>query len=457
MPCCRLCRCAAGGADAALRLSQLRRIEAYALPPGTLARLQPFSALTSLSMQGLSDDRDHYVEEAAALGRLTSLQHLVLNTASSDLLPGTSALTNLTSLSLGQLVAEKGVPRLQHLPPQLQELTMTLFLMPYVAKPVVDLSHVTNLTRLVAVPGDGSSGLEVVPGVALPANLAHLAVADVLSVQALLQLPLLRLELHNCWNTDLERMLQLSSLTSLSYLQVLLINAEQLDLTADALPRLSSLRGLQVGRWLGSVSYVGAPALRTLQQLTALQSLRLQRLQLPDSSSCRVADVVRAMSGLQHLGIAECVVGSGSAAWAGVGAAIAALPALRDVRLADISQWNEAASVALSAATQVTSLTVVGGELSSLVGLVHKLSGLGRLWIDPGACRAGGFDVDAAAASLKQLTQLCVCLAGGGDPLVQGFPGAAVGHSFGCIGDPLERTPWHVQWWSRDMETWEMD
>jgi hypothetical protein len=62
-----------------------------------------------------------------------------------ELLPGTAALSNLTSLTVQQL--HDGVPHLQHLPQQLQELTMTLFRgQPH----AVDLSHVTGLTRLQA-------------------------------------------------------------------------------------------------------------------------------------------------------------------------------------------------------------------------------------------------------------------------------------------------------------------
>jgi hypothetical protein len=324
-----------------------------------------------------------HVQESAALAGLTSLRCLVLNTASNELLPGTAALTNLTSLSLQQLRLDEGVPRLQHLPQQLKELTMTLFgEQPH----AVDLSHVTGLTRLLSkkVLGKDMTGLLIKHGVLLPPQLSHIAVDDVLSVQPLLQLQCLqRLELHLCSPKEVEHNLQLSTLTRLSDLPIS-VDAEEFELVADAWPRLPSLRSLQVGFWrFGRLGrhLLSVPGLRILPQVTALQHLRLHHLQLTTDS--RVVDVFRGLSGLQSLGLQDCVVGveeNNSALFAGMVAAIASLPELRDLRLVHMPQWDEAASVALSSATQLTGRMVYGKEFASLVSQqVHKLRGLGSL------------------------------------------------------------------------------
>lgn len=95
-----------------------------------------------------------------------------------------------------------------------------------------------------------------------------------------------------------------------------------------------------------------------------------------------------------------------SAEFADVVTAIAGLPRLCDLRLASMQQWDEAASRALAAATQLTGLLFKGNTLASLQEQVHKLCGLRSLWMyaDEGV----HFDEDAAATNLKQLTRLCL-------------------------------------------------
>lgn len=107
----------------------------------------------------------------------------------------------------------------------------------------------------------------------------------------------------------------------------------------------------------------------------------------------------------------------------------------------------------IAAATQLTGLMVISdrdsSELVSLVGQVHKLSSLRRLWmVSPGMDR---FDVDAAAANLTGLTELCLR---GGDPQLLGakFPGVVLGSILSNACDmymsPLKRSAWQVKWWS---------
>ena len=96
-------------------------------------------------------------------------------------------------------------------------------------------------------------------------------------------------------------------------------------------------------------------------------------------------------------------------------------------------------------------------EFVSLEGQVHKLS-LRRLWMhSPGVDR---FDVDAAAASLTGLTELCIRVR---DPhlLAAKFPHAALGHirydSGQWLDDPLRRHAWQVWWWSPAEGEWNRD
>jgi hypothetical protein len=190
---------------------------------------------------------------------------------------------------------------------------------------------------------------------------------------------------------DVEAVLQLSSLTRLSDLQIS-VRANSFELAADAWPRLPSLRGLQVdfSCWgiFSPLRYkLRVPTLPILPKLTALQHLRLLHSELATdrSSSNTVADVFRGLRGLQSLGLQDCVVGveesNSSTLLAGMVAAIASLPELRDLRLIDMRQWDEAASVALSAATQLTGLVLHGEMFASLVAQqVPKLHGLCSLW-----------------------------------------------------------------------------
>lgn len=204
------------------------------------------------------------------------------------------------------------------------------------------------------------------------------------------------------------------------------------EVVEDALLALPCLPGLRL--WFSGLEAedrfngydINAPILRKLVLLTGLQRLSMSKLALPDSSECRLVDVVRGLRGLQSLRLCGCWIPE----LASVAGAIAGLPELRDLRLADLPKWDDAASAALAAAAQLTGLMLVSGrvhslEFVSLVAQVHKLSGLHRLWMhSPGVDR---FDVDAAAASLTGLTELCLrdC-----DPHLLGrkFPHAALGH-----------------------------
>jgi hypothetical protein len=244
------------------------------------------------------------------------------------------------------------------------------------------------------------------------------------------------------------------------------MEAGELDeVVADALLALPCLRGLRL--WFSGLEAedrfngfdVETPVLRKLVLLTALQSLSMIRLALPNNGECKLVDAVRGLRGLQSLRLDGCYIPE----LAIVVEAIAGLPELRDVRLADLPKWDEAASTALAAATQLTGLMLVSGrvhalEFVSMVGQVHTLSGLRRLWMhSPGMDR---FDVDAAAASLTGLTELCLrdC-----DPHLLGvkFPHAALGHirfdSGRWLKDSLRRDAWQVRWWSPAEGEWNRD
>ena len=291
------------------------------------------------------------------------------------------------------------------------------------------------------------------------------------SAQPLLELQQLqRLVLREC---DLsvevaqEALQQLSRVSSLTDLQ-LNIDVEHInEVTAEVLLALPSLRGLRL--WYrgwgaeGSVA-VATPVLRKLFQLSALQRLNLQQLVLSNSSECRLADAVCGLRGLQSLRLYRCKIGQGNrkAEVAGFVGAFASLPELQDLRLGLLPKWDQAALAIFVAATQLTGLMFVSernsSEFVSLVGQVHKLTKLRRLWMDsPGM---DWFAVDVAAASLTGLTELCLR---GCDPQLLGpkFPGAAFGDIWGGCdlwdSNPLSRASWRVKWWSRTEGDWKRD
>jgi hypothetical protein len=210
-------------------IPQLQSVRGFASTIAALFHLQTFTSLTSLRLQGIKRKSPSILDRAeacAAVAGLVSLRCLSINVQTDDLLPATSSLTNLTSLSIEHLTPYEGVPNLWYLPAQLQELTMTLYL-DGDDQPHIDLSHVTGLTRLMApavdrtehdgwVVGFGGSGDK------LPPNCRHLSVEDVLSAQPLLELQHLeRLELQSCWPSDehvhgaLQQLSSIGSLTGL--------------------------------------------------------------------------------------------------------------------------------------------------------------------------------------------------------------------------------------------------
>jgi hypothetical protein len=410
---------------------------------------------------------------------------LELSAEANSLLPGTSSLTNLTSVSALQLT-EDGVPQLRYLPPQLQELTMTLSPKYHPAQPVVDLAHLAGVTRLIA-SGDcepnrhayglvlGAASYSVVPDqqvTKLPPNCRHLSVQDIESAQPLLELQQLeRLEV-GCYCVKTQQALQqLSSLSRLTNLQ-LSTNAAAMEEEFDVWAMRMHQEVVEATRWQGlpplqelwlwhmssetQWTYLSVPLLRPLSQHSTLQRLSMQGIEFEHHSPSGLADVFGGLQGLQSLWLSQCrVVGDNRRAQlVGMVGAIARLPELRDLRLVALS-WDEAASAALAAATQLTGLlfsTRTFGdftpELTSLVGQVHKLVGLRSLWMDA----AEYFDVDAAASSVVHLTQLCLreC-----DPLRLGakFPGAALGrvrmskYLYCSPGeDACDKGFWRVQW-----------
>lgn len=116
------------------------------------------------------------------------------------------------------------------------------------------------------------------------------------------------------------------------------------------------------------------------------------------------------MQGLQSLWLHRCCVGGNDSSRSDlitVVRAIACLPDLRDLRLACLSQGDAAASTA--AAMQLARFLVASkttcNQFVSLMGQVHKLVGLHRLWIDSELWMqlpAG------SASSLVHLTELCL-------------------------------------------------
>jgi hypothetical protein len=86
---------------------QLQSLEAYAFPVNALVHLQAITTLTSLKMVGLNQGFDM---AGPALEGLTSLRCLAVETQTDGLLSNTSSLTNLTSLSIKQLMPYEGVP-----------------------------------------------------------------------------------------------------------------------------------------------------------------------------------------------------------------------------------------------------------------------------------------------------------------------------------------------------------
>jgi hypothetical protein len=297
-----------------------------------------------------------------------------------------------------------------------------------------------------------------------------------MSAKPLLKLQHLeRLEIHRCNLTDERVQDALQQLSSLSTLTDIQLNIETEDVVvgvdetaADVLLGLPSLRGLQLwcSGWVAADDYlfIDPPVLSKLFKVSALQRLSLQKLRLLSS---RLADAICGLRGLQSLRWDGCCVGFGNNIvnnneFASVVGAIARLPELRDLRLAFLPQWDEAASAALAAATQLTGLMFLSkrncAETASLAGQVHKLSGLRWLWIDtPGMVRC---DMDAAAASLTGLTELCIRVR---DPhlLAAKFPHAALGHirydSGQWLDDPLRRHAWQVWWWSPAEGEWNRD
>jgi hypothetical protein len=409
---------------------------------------------------------------------------LSVSTAAGSLLPGTSSLTNLTSVSVLQLT-EEGVSNLRHLPAQLQELTLTFNPIDLLHVPV-DLSHLTGLTRLIAA-GDSTPAAGVVVGWAtvfhfgsndkLPPNCRHLSVQDVVSAQPLLELQQLeRLEVTSYHAGFTQQPLQqLSSLSSLSDLQ---INVDVNDLMTAAWHRLPSLRGLRVhygtrDRWEDAYCELHPVVLRRLSQLSTLQRLSLDAVRLPASIGSSFGDALKGMCRLQSLWLHDCAVGeevdekSSSTEFAGVVATIARLPALRDLRLAELRQWDAAASAALAAATQLTGLllascTSLKNEFVSVVERVQQLVGLRSLWVT--FCdQAQGrdvLDVDAAASSLVHLTELCLQSC---EPcqLSLKFAGAAVGCACNTSElwelEPCDKAAWIVQWWWAADNDWVVD
>jgi hypothetical protein len=132
----------------------LKSFQANAFPDAALVHLNPFTSLTSMRLQAISYSSGMTgTEVCAALAGLTSLRCLAINTCADDLLPGTSSLTNLTSLYVKRVTCWEGVSNMRYLPPQLQELTMPIHLFGGM-QPPVDLSHITGLTRLMAAAVD---------------------------------------------------------------------------------------------------------------------------------------------------------------------------------------------------------------------------------------------------------------------------------------------------------------
>jgi hypothetical protein len=225
-------------------IPQLQSVQAVAFPRGALIHLQTFTTLTSLQIQGVLGmhkvDVTVWQEACTALAGLTSLRCLTVEKNADGLLEGVGSLTNLTSLAVKQLRCTHGLPKLRHLPPQLQELTMTLYL--NAQMPPIDLSHVTGLTRLMAAADNnkcdgwlvgcgllegGSHASIIVAPVEdkLPPNCRQLSVEGVVSAQPLLELPHLeQLKLRECDLSDevvQEALQQISSISSLTDLQLM--------------------------------------------------------------------------------------------------------------------------------------------------------------------------------------------------------------------------------------------
>jgi hypothetical protein len=483
------------------KIPQLQSVHAVAFPAGALVHLHPFTTLTSLRLQAISYKRNmasnrppvpgywflrpapvvnNYFtskEVCTALARLPSLRCLAVNTEEDDLLPATSSLTNLTSLSFEYEYCAGDVPTLRHPPPQLQEFTMSVNSSRGMRP---SFNHVTGLTRLMLqsvdinfqdgwVVGSGLLSRGVVDK--LPPNCRHLSVDGLVSAEPLLELQHLeRLAIQECNLGSVSVQYALQQLSSLSTLTDLQVNIRAADLnegTADVLLSLPSLRGLRLGNeGLGYHHHRSVvPVLRKLLNLSALQRLSMACLMLPNSSEFRLADAVCGMRGLQSLCLDGCKIGIGywqhfdsSVEYQEFVRAIAGLPALRDLRLAYLEDWDHTALAEFAAATQLTGLMVISdrasSELVSLVGQVHKLSRLRRLWMDsPGMDR---FDIDAAAANLTGLTELCLRAC---DPQLVGakFPGAFLGNILSAADDmwfnsfrdgPLKRSAWKLKWWS---------
>jgi hypothetical protein len=251
-----------------------------------------------------------------------------------------------------------------------------------------------------------------------------LSVDGLVSAQPLLELQHLgRLRIQDCQlgSVDVQHALQqLSNLSTLTDLQISMRAGDLDEGAADVLLSLSFLRGLRV--WYNGYGDdchshhdghdVDIPVMRKLLKLSSLQTFNKDHLMLPNSSEYRLADAVCGMRGLQSLRLYGCMIGpdDSSADCQKVVRALSALPALRNLRLGCLWFWDQAALADFAAAAQLTGLMLVSYfehcELVSFVGQVHKLSGLRSLWMDtPGMDL---FDVDAAAASLTGLTELCL-------------------------------------------------
>jgi hypothetical protein len=107
------------------------------------------------------------------------------------------------------------------------------------------------------------------------------------------------------------------------------------------------------------------------------------------------------------------------------------------------------------------SVAVHSHAFDSLVKQVHNLCGLRSLWMHSASITA--FDVDAAASSLTQLTELCLPTSDSHTPmscphpLRSKFSRAAFGRvAFPHTAiNPCDTAQWPVVWWSDALDCWD--
>lgn len=337
------------------------------------------------------------------------------------MIPALAPLTSLTSLELKSYLLDRSL--LEHLPPQLQELNVTLArvrsylgIYPPGATASLQLAHLTALTRL-----DSYERLIVCENDVLPINLKVLAVCDCWSCQPLLQLQQLQELSMTCSTTPADELLQLNQMTALTDMDLRYDTSNSQGQAAAqdasvAWPALHGLQALQLD-YLDDSTWLTVSVLLRIKQASSLRHLHIAYLNVSQQGADMLPAVLRHLTALTALHLERLTQGGnespaplGQQAYRGalqvnkvLACSMASLPKLASLCLEELCIVGPAAAAALAKATQLTSLSIsdcrlTDGLVLSVLQGMRTLRALDLSW--------NRLITDVSGPAIAKLTQL---------------------------------------------------